>query len=184
MLKYSIGATDPVWCELMRQISRLEQMDRFPFGPEAKKDLGDALSHCDSLTEAREVIDEFVNDARAGVKCPLFGDIREVIAQRRSRNVIPIRATPVEYTPSANYCGRCQNCGFYGGHLDGRYAGPWKWCDCQAGKLKQREEPAALDEMNAKRETLIRRFAAVKKPEAKTAKTDLVSVADEYHGAF
>lgn len=185
MLKYSIGATDPVWGELMRQVSRLEQMEKFPHGPEAKKDLGAALAYCDSLEEAREVISEFVNDARAGIKCPLVGDIREVIDQRRSRKVIPFRPViTVEYTPSANYCGRCQNCGYYGGHLDGRYAGPWKWCDCQAAKLMQREEPDALDEMNAIREKLIRRVASTKKPSAPRVKTDLKPAIEEYHGEF
>ena len=184
MLKYSIGATDPVWCELMRQVSRLEQMERFPFGPEAKKDLGAALANCDSLDEARETIDEFVNDARAGAKCPLFGDILAIIEQRRSRKAIPFPTAPLEYTPSANHCGRCQNCGYYGGQIGGKYAGPWKWCDCQAAKLMQHEEPGALDEMDAVREKLIRRMAGSKKPGAVQVKTDLVPVADGYCGDF
>jgi hypothetical protein len=181
MLKYSIGATDPVWCELMRQVSRLEQMDRFPFGPEAKKDLGKALANSDSLEEAGEIVDEFVTEGRAGAKCPLFGDIIAMIEQRRSRKVIQFPTAPVKYTPSANHCSRCQSCGFYGGHIDGRYAGPWKWCDCQAARLMQREEPGAVDEMNAAREKLLRRFAAVtQKPAAK----DLQSAVDVYRGDF
>jgi hypothetical protein len=184
MLRYSIGATDQVWAELMKQISRLEQMERFPFGPEAKKDLGKALANCDSLDEAREVIDEFVVDGRAGAKCPLFGDILAAIDQRRSRKVVPIRPEPVEYTPSANYCGRCQGCGFYGGKLGGEYAGEWKWCDCQAARLMQREEPGAVDEMNAIREKIIRRFAQRPKTTTKTPKSDLDHAAEVYHGDF
>lgn len=182
MLRYSIGATDQVWAELMKQISRLEQMERFPFGPEAKKDLGAALANSESLDDARLVIDEFVNDARAGVKCPLAGDIIAMIEQRKSRKVIPIRPeTPLEYTPSANYCGRCQGCGFYGGHLGGKYAGPWKWCDCQAARLMQREEPDAIEDMNAVRDKLLKLASTLTKPAARVITK---AAGEEYHGDF
>ena len=58
-------------------------------------------------------------------------------------------------------CDRCQDCGYYGGRLPPHsYAGPWKWCDCIAGRERQEREPNLVDEANANREKLIARFAS------------------------
>jgi hypothetical protein len=182
MLNYSIGNTDPTWCELMRQVSRLEQMDRFPFGPEAKKDLGAALAYCDSLDEVREVITEFVNDARAGVKCPLVGDIRAMIDQRRTRNPEPEETLPApRAATSTNQCSRCQGFGCIGGLAFGpaRLCCPATWCDCSAGNIRRREEPDYVDRVNECREKLLKRFAT---PPVRTP--GMKSVAEEYHGDF
>jgi hypothetical protein len=188
MLKYSIGATDPVWGELMRQITRLEQLDKFPYGPEAKKDLGAALADSESLEEAREVISEFVNDARAGDKCPLARDIREVIKQRALRRNPELGAPPPfepPPRPSGNYCKRCDGSGCIGGLAFGpaRMCCPATWCDCLAARLRMTEEPDYVERVNVAREKLLRRFGP--KPIASTpAKNDLHPAIDDYHGEF
>jgi len=160
MLKYLIGATDPVWGELMKQITRLEQLDKFPFGPEAKKDLGAALANAESLDEARFTIDEFVQGARAGEKCPLSGDIVALIQQRHARSH-PVLVMPAAETqaPKSTHCGKCQGFGYFGGYIGGGRHAPWEWCDCRNAQRACYESPDLVDEANRVREKLIKRFA-------------------------
>jgi hypothetical protein len=182
MLRYSIGASDPVWGELMKQITRLEQLDKFPFGPEAKKDLGAALAQADSLDEARAVIDEFVQAARAGEKCPLAGDISAMIDQRRARLPVPMVPFTEPTAPNSTHCGRCQGFGYFGGYIAGPRHAPWQWCDCKNAKRVQYESPNLVDEANSIREKLVKRFTGKL---ASMVKTDGLQRGDDgYRGEF
>jgi hypothetical protein len=185
MLKYSIGETDPTWCELMRQVTRLEQLKHFPIGGKAKQDLGAALAECDSLDEVRDLIGEFVSDARAGQECPMAGDLREMIKQRHSRTHPPEPVFKPEPRP-ANYCKRCDGSGIIGGLAFGppRLCCPATWCDCVRANNEREKNPDHVNTINATREKLIRRAASTKKHAPATVKTDLEPAAEVYHGDF
>lgn len=45
-------------------------------------------------------------------------------------------------------CKRCQGCGIYGGHMGGKFAGEWKWCDCEAAENRKTLEPELINEAN------------------------------------
>lgn len=184
MLRYSIGATDPVWTALMTQITRLEQLKHFPYGPEAKKDLGKALAHADTIDEAREVIEEFVQESRAGEECPTYADIIALIKQRAVRSAPPQPPLEPQQSNRGTHCARCHGFGYYGGHLGGQYAGPWKWCDCENGKRNRFEIPELVNEANANREKLLRRFAVSMKKHGIIVEPEMKHVGDEYHGDF
>lgn len=53
-------------------------------------------------------------------------------------------------------CSRCQGHGIYGGHIGGKYDGPWKWCDCEAARHRQGLEPSLIDEANVARNKLLK----------------------------
>lgn len=74
-------------------------------------------------------------------------------------------------------CSRCSDRGIYGGKLDGSYAGPWKWCDCDAAKRRD-GEPNLVDEANAARERLL----ALVTPKGR--ETQKKSPEAEYSGDF
>ncbi len=52
-------------------------------------------------------------------------------------------------------CERCKGHGFYGGHIGGKFAGEWKWCDCEAARNRQALEPGIMDEANYWRDKLM-----------------------------
>jgi hypothetical protein len=185
MLRYSIGATDPTWTALMTQITRLEQLKNFPYGPEAKKDLGKALAHAISIDDARDVIDEFVHSGVTGdSSCPTYADLVALINQRATRNAPPEPKPEPEQSKRGSHCSRCQGFGFYGGQISGQYAGPWKWCRCENGSRAKSETPEIIDSMNANRDELMRRFAVSMKRAGATPEPTLKPVAEEYHGDF
>jgi hypothetical protein len=57
-------------------------------------------------------------------------------------------------------CKRCQDRGYYGGIIGGKFGGSWKWCDCRAAIERREQEPASIEDANRERGDLIRIFSA------------------------
>ena len=157
------------------QLERLMGMVGFPRGKEAERyvlEMRKAIQSARSEAVAIQTVSDLLREFK---RCPAVSDIYEAMGDENARGM----DNPVFVVP--NYrCSRCQDCGHYGGHLPPNpYAGPWKWCDCIAGKERQELEPKLVDEANANRDKLIHRFAAsIKRDDA------WKSVGEVYNGEF
>lgn len=74
-----------------------------------------------------------------------YSAVRECICKRMGAPVV-----------HEDGCNRCQGHGIYGGLIGTQYDGPWKWCDCAAGRERQQREPNLITETNVAREKCIR----------------------------
>lgn len=163
------------------QVERMSQLDYFPRSEEqsaALKELRLAVEAANSVEIAKMVIDDFIGYQS---EAPKPAALRAAIWEMNEK----LKPARVE-NANANHCGRCQGFGVIGGLAFGpaRLCCAATWCDCTAGRIRMREEPDYVDRVNVAREKLLRRFGAATKPAAQTVKTDLVPVADEYHGDF
>ena len=138
------------------QIARLMGMVGFPRGKESQKyveEMYKAVQSARSEVVAERAVTDMLWEFK---RCPAVADIYEAMSEENARGL----DEPV-FAAQHHRCARCQDCGHYGGHLPPHpYAGPWKWCDCIAGRERQEREPNLVDEANANRDKLIARFAS------------------------
>lgn len=90
------------------------------------------------------------------------------------------RSTGMPVVRDSDACATCGGDGLYGGRIGTRFDGPWKWCDCPAGRDRREKEPDAVAEGNIAREKLIRRFG----PKPLPGMLRLLAEDDAYHGEF
>ena len=115
----------------LRQVTRLAQMWRYPKGePAAMNELVMAVSAANSEAIAATVIQGYLDTAKSDTLCPMPAEIRGAIYDANEK------ANPEAPERTHYHCQRCQDFGFYGGHIGGPYAGPWKVCSCAAGRGK------------------------------------------------
>ena len=175
------------------EIGRLIGTDYFPSEVKAQKELITALTY--ALTEpiATAVINEWLLTMRTR---PTPADLRGMVAQQNEKYRTDKQAAE-DSAPKVYGCYHCHDHGLYGGQIGtGQFDGPWKWCDCSAGRERRareleeiemgrgmdsmRRSPRVLDsvaEANQAREKLIRKFGP------KTIKR-MVSDPEAYHGEF
>ena len=90
------------------------------------------------------------------------------------------RSTGMPVVRDADACATCGGDGLYGGRIGTQFDGPWKWCDCPAGRDRREKEPDAVAEGNIAREKLIRRFG----PKPLPGMLRQLAENDAYHGEF
>lgn len=91
------------------------------------------------------------------------------------------RQTGRPVVADSDACATCKGNGLYGGQIGtGRFDGPWKWCGCPDGERRRRKEPELVNEANAAREKLIRKFGD--KPMAQMVSQ--LAQDDQYYGDF
>lgn len=83
-------------------------------------------------------------------------------------------------------CSHCQDRGYYGGRMNGQYAGPWKWCSCAAASELRERQPELMDQANRAREKLLKisttqRVARIARV---TVPTPIEDLAEDYHGEW
>lgn len=163
------------------QVARLIPLPFFPSEPKKQTELVKMLQFARTELLVIATIDSWLE---SNSKMPTPHDLREIIAslniehdqrEKRAEELIP-----------AHYrCSRCQDHGFYGGSIGGRYAGPWHWCDCGAAADRRERDPDLVEEANAERGRLIRIFAP-RDPAIRGAMRSVVTAAidDGYTGDF
>lgn len=159
------------------QLERLAGMVGFPRGKEAEsyvREMRTAIQTAENEGIAEQAVSDILREFR---RCPAVADLYEAM---RNRNESIATEEPIR---RENYrCSRCQDCGFYGGHIGGRYAGPWKWCDCAASWAKQAGDPHLVDDSNVVREKLLHKFPSAK---GRSAPADPMRPVQEiYYGEF
>lgn len=129
------------------QLARMSQLDGFPRDKGSFNELKYALMVCETPGEATKLIDDIMQTVTVGQKCPYPADIRRMAYDRAAR--VPEPAVK-------HKCSRCQDCGIFGGEISGKFAGPWKWCDCATAQTRMAIEPNIIVEANQAREKLVR----------------------------
>lgn len=156
------------------EISRLIGLNYFPTDARAIRELVTALTFARSEVIATAVINEWLEGASDR---PTPADLRRMVAAHNGiaeeQNNRETETAPVHYN-----CRTCHDEGFYGGQLAGRFAGPWKWCDCSAGYRAREHNAELVEEANIKRDRLMKTF-----PD-KPAMAALGPAVDGYHGDF
>jgi hypothetical protein len=163
------------------QLERLMGMVGFPRGKDAGsyvKEMRKAIQCARTEAIAEGAVSGMLREFR---RCPAVADIYETMSKENARGF----DEPV-FAQQHHRCARCQDCGHYGGHLPPNpYAGPWRWCDCIAGKERQEREPHLVEEENRVRETLLLRFPDGKPNLRKIPRIDPQELReDRYFGEF
>jgi hypothetical protein len=161
----------------LSQLERIMGMVGFPKGPDSGsyvKEMRLAIQTAPSETIAERVISDILREFR---RCPAAADIYTALRDEGQK-----LEPPPEYSEH-HHCARCQDCGFYGGFLTGRYAGVWKWCDCEAAQRRRAVEARVVDEANVAREKLLRLMAPAQSGRNKPD-DPLRPVQEIYHGDF
>jgi len=163
--------------EAAAQVERLSGLDFFPRAADQLAGLKELRLAMQSAATVK-IAEMVVTDVMAyQSESPKPAALRSAIWEMNEKLAVP---KPVAVPqPSAHHCGRCQGFGYVGGHIGGERHAPWRWCDCANARRAQYESPNLVDEANAVRDKLVKRFI---NPINSVA--GLKPAADGYHGDF
>ncbi len=138
------------------EVSRLAGLNWFPREPLPLNELILAVQSAATEVIAVYVVSEWLREQS---EAPKPAQIRRMIWEENDKCEKAEKQEDWALTaPGSNHCKRCHGCGFYGGLIGGKYAGEWKWCDCEAAQVKQERDPEFIDVANKERVELIERI--------------------------